>query len=365
MKRYTLLLMLVILGGFTVIGCNILVERDAPAPVIVPIQAPTPVVNPQPAAPQPVATPVVETPVPTVSNPQPPASPDFEAKECPPCHTLTILIEPVDSGRVEIGGSEVVPGVATPIRKNDTIRVIARALEGFEFVRWERDLSGPFASEALRMNSDKVVVALFRAVTPEPAASIPNPVDVGTSTDADSSQGMVELIVLIDPPDAGYVEGAGVIVGRATSFNKGDKITLTARASDGWEFSRWKRDLESPIASEIVQLDDDMTILAVFVPVSANTGPTGGSGAVQEGMAELTVLIDPPDSGRVEIGGSEITPGVATPLRLGDSIRLIARPLEGFEFSRWERGIVSPIASEALYMDENKVVVAVFVKTNP
>ncbi len=84
-----------------------------------------------------------------------------------------------------------------------------------------------------------------------------------------------------------------------------------------------------------------------------------------EETVELSVLVEPPGAGRVEIGGSEIPAGVAKEVTKGDLINVTARPVdEGWRFSHWEGDLSDLQAAQALHMDSSKTVRAVFVPTS-
>ena len=85
-----------------------------------------------------------------------------------PTVELTVLISPVDSGKVEIGGTEIPAGVANPIKKNDTIRLTARpADDSWEFDHWEGDvLESTEQQVSLRMDTIKNVRAVFKPSRP-------------------------------------------------------------------------------------------------------------------------------------------------------------------------------------------------------
>ena len=81
---------------------------------------------------------------------------------------LTVLISPVDSGKVEIGGTEIPAGVASPIKQNDTIRLTARPTDdSWEFDHWEGDIIESTEQQvSLRMDTAKRARAVFKASRP-------------------------------------------------------------------------------------------------------------------------------------------------------------------------------------------------------
>ena len=191
--------------------------------------------------------------------------------------------------------------------------------------------------------------------------------------------GQVELSVLIEPPDAGQVEirGSGIVAsGGATDLKKNDLINMTARANAGWAFDHWESDVTGAQASQALRMDSDKVVRAVFTsaaapapaapapkatvatpPVMAPTAPT----------VDLTILVSPVDSGKVEIGGTEIPAGVASPIKQNDTIRLTARPADdSWEFDHWEGDIIESTEQQvSLRMDTAKSARAVFKPSRP
>lgn len=84
--------------------------------------------------------------------------------ECPSSQRveLSVLVEPLDSGNVEIGGSEILTnGGATPVCKDDQMNIIARPNQGWIFDHWELDINGTRSTEVIVMTSSKKIRAMF------------------------------------------------------------------------------------------------------------------------------------------------------------------------------------------------------------
>lgn len=58
--------------------------------------------------------------------------------------------------------------------------------------------------------------------------------------------------------------GSGVVYPQSGSYNKGQWVTLLPDASPGYIFSHWTGDVESVYHSQVIELDADKTITAVF-----------------------------------------------------------------------------------------------------
>ena len=207
--------------------------------------------------------------------------------------------------------------------------------------------------------------------------------------------GQVELSVLIEPPDAGQVEirGSGIVAsGGATDLKKNDLINMTARANAGWAFDHWESDVTGAQASQALRMDSDKVVRAVFTSAAAPApaapapaapaapapaAPAAPAPAAPAAMptatapsgptVDLTILISPVDSGKVEIGGTEILAGVASPIKQNDTIRLTARPADdSWEFDHWEGDIIESTEQQvSLRMDTAKSARAVFKPSRP
>ena len=221
---------------------------------------------------------------------------------------LSILIDPLGAGQVEIAGSGIVAsGGATGVKKNDLINITARAHAGWVFDHWESDVTGAQASQALRMDSDKVVRAVFVAsaapapAAPAPAAPTPAAPMAAPSTIVQTGP-TVELTVLISPGDSGKVEigGTEIPAGVANPIKKDDTIRLTARpANDSWEFDHWEGDvLESTEQQVSLRMDTMKNVRAVFKPSRPSDRLAAAfSAAPLSGTAPLTVSFEDASTG--------------------------------------------------------------------
>ncbi len=110
----------------------------------------------------------------------------------------------------------------------------------------------------------------------------------------------------------GEVAGGGVdIRPLRTPYPCGTPVQLNARASQGWTFMGWLRDLEGANTNEVVIMDRDKCVEAVFgTRLTANAGPNG------------TVSMSP----------------VAALHPYGSEVKLAARPNAGFYFANWSDG---------------------------
>jgi len=220
---------------------------------------------------------------------------------------LSVLIEPLNAGQVEIAGSVVVAsGGATAVKKGDLINLTARANAGWAFDHWEDNITGTQASQALLMDSAKVVRAVFVAASGQPQSPQPTATP-GTTTTVAPTAGVpsgptVELMVLISPIDSGKVEigGAEIPAGVANPIKTNDTIRLTARpANDSWEFDHWEGDvLESTEQQVSLRMDTIKNVRAVFKPSRPSDRLAAAFSAVPlSGTAPLTVSFEDASTG--------------------------------------------------------------------
>ena len=148
----------------------------------------------------------------------------------------------------------------------------------------------------------------------------------------------VELSVLSEPLDVGFVEFAGskrLTNGGATEVEKGDQINLTARPVDPdlWRFDRWGGDLSGSFAASTLVMDSSKQIRAFVVSV-------GGAGS--ETIAFYGITLNGQSVRNLDIGvdnGSiEVSPAPGpgeNPFREGIVVSLLPRPAAGYELDRW------------------------------
>lgn len=163
-----------------------------------------------------------------------------------------------------------------------TVRLIAEPSEGWEFVRWEEDLTGNENPAIVEVDRDKSIVAVF-----EQEGSISFLLNVGIQ-----GEGTVDL----DPDKETYEEG--------------EEVTLTAEPAEGWAFSEWQEDLTGSDNPAILVMDSDKSVTAVFESLTSNlsinvtvqpTNTTAGEVISPAPTVEVTGFKNTP------LGGIEVT----------------------------------------------------------
>ena len=126
-----------------------------------------------------------------------------------PQRTYTVFVQAEEGGRVE-GGKDVVAG------ENVTVKAIANA--GYEFAGWYNSLGAKVSDAAeytFKVTGNTALTAKFEK-TDAPV----DPVEKYTVTVQSSDEAM------------GTVSGGG-------EFNKGENVTVTAEAKEGYRFVNW------------------------------------------------------------------------------------------------------------------------------
>jgi hypothetical protein len=135
------------------------------------------------------------------------------------------------------------------------------------------------------------------------------------------------LTVNVTPTDSGQITLAPAQPAEGYFVNK--KITVTATASAGYQFSHWEGDLTGSTNPTPLMLDRNKTITAVFKPfyaLTVNANPIGSG----------TVALTPPQSAGGYAEGTKVT--------------LTAIAGEGYKFDHW---------SGALSGSENPITISV------
>lgn len=124
-------------------------------------------------------------------------------------------------------------------------------------------------------------------------------------------------------------------------YEHGTKVKLTAVPERGWQFSHWEQDLEGNNNPETIVVDNPKYITAVFVPL------------------EYALNISIEGEGFIGHVGNSVP---QEKYKHGSEIKIQAMPETGWLFSHWEGDLAGANNPEALIMDDEKNITAVFVK---
>jgi hypothetical protein len=249
--------------------------------------------------------------------------------------TLSVTVEPAGAGVVYTlpEGIWCTKGTC-PFDFPEGIEVLLTATNqsGYEFDRWEGDLSGPDHEGTVTMDGPKSVTAVFVPVeNPQTLSVIVTPPNAG---------------VVYTSPDRIWCTGGTC----AFDFAEGIEVILTATHQSGYAFDHWEGDLSGQSLEETVTMDGPKSVTAVFVPM--------------ENPQTLSVTVEPAGAGEVYTSPEGIwcTEGTcAFDFPGGSEVLLTAVSETGFQFDRWEGGdddLAGVMAT--VIMDGPKSVTAVF-----
>ena len=229
-------------------------------------------------------------------------------------HTLTVVVDPAEGGKVKEGDVEI---ASATMKEGDTKTLTAVPNEGYTFAGWSIDNDGISSTDAgyqfTMGTADVILIAHFEAVTPTTYvwSIMVNEMNYGVVKDMDGKD----------------VTGKQIL-----NLKEGDQVTLTAEAKTGYEFDYWL-------------ISTNPTEAPVQIDGSANyTFTVGNSDAIvtanfKEATVEpeytLSIVIAPAEGGTVKEGDVEIA---SATMKEGDTKTLTAVPNEGYTFAGWSIG---------------------------
>jgi lysophospholipase L1-like esterase len=148
----------------------------------------------------------------------------------------------------------------------------------------------------------------------------------------------LRLHVTVDPSGGGQVSKNP----NQTEYAYGDTVALTAEANGGFVFGNWGGNLSGTNNSTKIVMDATKSVTAVFM---------SGSGL------NLSVLIDPPNSGQVMKNPNK------TVYTSGDTVTLAAEANSGFLFANWSGDLSGNDNPTEIVLDANKSITATFMST--
>ena len=316
---------------------------------------------------------------------------------------LSVLVEPLDSGHVELPGSVIITtGGATPVCRDDQINVIARPTESYRFDHWEGDISGPRSTGAVVMTQSKVIRAVF--------------VKAGTATQEPVAHHQITINGRAVQSGMIGLQGGSVAVsplppsGGQSPYPAGFQVTLVPRADDGFQAMSWSGDCGGTGPCQLLMNSDKSAQIAfeainhdlitsanpaeggsvtppgtsqhphmtgIIVQAQANegftfqgyTGDCTGAGSCSLVMTgprsvtanfarvqrSLTVNVEPP-------AGGTVTPGGVNSYEHGAAQTVSQTAAPGYEFIGWT-GDCAGTGICQVALDRDRSVTAVFAPT--
>ena len=242
---------------------------------------------------------------------------------------LSVLIEPLDVGYVEIVGSlRLSNGDATEVHRNDQINLIARPVdpEVWRFDRWGGDMQGTFAADALVMDSSKKIRAMFVRVDDR----VQHPATFYGVTLND--QPVRNLVIGIDN---GSIEVSPAPGPGENPFREGTIVSLLPRPDKGYQLGEWGLDCGGS-GPCVLSMNGNKEVTISFKVIRHS----------------LTVAAQP-------AAGGSASPTGATDHNYGDRVSVTAQPSSGYLFAGFT-GDCSGTGSCSVLMDQPRNVTANF-----
>ncbi len=196
-----------------------------------------------------------------------------------------------------------------------TVTLTATPATGYQFARWEGDVTGTTNPVTVTMNAAKGVTAVFTAA----AAT------------------QYTLTVTVSPSAGGSIARSP----NQTQYSSGTTVSLTATPAAGYQFSGWQGDVTGTTNPTTVVMNGNKSVTAVF---TTNT----------PSQYTLTVAASPTSGGSVTKNPNQAQ------YNSGTTVTLSATPAAGYQFSGWQGDVTGAANPATLIMNGNKSVTAVF-----
>jgi hypothetical protein len=230
------------------------------------------------------------------------SNPNVSTTVAPRQYSLKTSSVPEAAGSITPAGGTFVEG--------SNIDLSVHPAQGYEFEYWEGDVSGTSTSARLVMNTEKSVIAHFKAI-PVPKEKY-------------------LLETSVEPA------GAGTIIPGAGTYEEGTAVNVNTTASAGYQFDYWKGDIDSKSSSADIVMDRKKSITAHFTKIhSLNT----------------RVIPD---------GAGTITPAAGS-YGSGSTVTVTATAAGGYSFDHWSGDNENNANPQSLIFDKNKDLIAYFV----
>ncbi len=221
-----------------------------------------------------------------------------------PSYEVTILIDPAESGEVEVDGTipDSYPYTIT-VTEGEELDLSAIAATDFAFDFWELT-NGSFTNTTdgnvtFTVNADETIIAHF---TNEPS----------------------EITIMANPDEGGVVnvDGTAVTTPWVSEFENGTEVTLEAIAAEGYVFSHWE-------SNSTTLLPDDTN-----GNVSFTVGADDTIVAIFE-LATYPITVTSSDGGTITLNGELVEGTTTLEITHNDVIEIVANPNNEFTFEGW------------------------------
>ncbi len=271
--------------------------------------------------------------------------PSFD-ETIPEVYSLRTQVLPEGSGTVEPaeGNFEV----------NERIAIEAIPFEGYVFQGWEGDIDGNENPESVLLDNDKIITVRFSPrdyplnITISGEGIVTEVVESRTTED-DSNQGVRQKAKNSTlQPDNDFERsskseahiGTNQQVEKNSSQNTlSTTVRLKAEPEEGWYFSQWEGDLTGDVNPEIITVDEEKEVTAVFL---------------QEETDGYSISVNVIGEGDVNKNPDR------TYFNEGDEVTLTANPDQGWSFIEWQGDLTGSENSKTVTIEGDLNVTALF-----
>ncbi len=234
-------------------------------------------------------------------------------------HTLAINKQGQGTLSLDPPGQTYSGNVNVTLEDGIAVELCAEPATGWQFARWEGDVTGTNPSASVTMDADKSATAVFEQDTPG--------TEYHTLTIEAEGQGDVS-------PEPGQHE-----------YPAGEKVTLTAEPAAGWRFVAWRDDARGSSLETEVTMNGSKKVTAVFAALDQHT-------LAIHVIGEGSVWVDPP--------GEDYGQDATVPVEDGTTVALLATPAADWKFREWQGDVSSSHREIELEMTEDRSVTVVF-----
>jgi hypothetical protein len=231
--------------------------------------------------------------------------------------TYTISITPSTGGTANVSPSQSTYAAGQRVLFTPT------ANSGYQFVNWTGDLSGSLRLYPVTVSKNMTVGATFEPVTPPTS----------------------NYTVTVSP-----TTGGGITVSpNQSTYAAGQRILFTPTADSGYQFVNWTGDLSGSLRLYPVNISKNMTVGAVFQPV---TPPT----------TSYTIFTNPGYGGLITLSPSKAS------YAGGEQVRVTVVPNSGYKLASWTgyaANVLPSVTELNLIVTQNMTIGATFAPIVP
>ncbi len=241
-----------------------------------------------------------------------------------PTHTLALLVDPPEGGRIEATPAPNGPDNTYLEGTTISLHALPASAAGsiFTFTNWSGDVIGTNNPLSITITGNMSVTAHF----------------------VESLRSVFHLTLATNPIDGGFLQVSPGPEAPNQGYYEGTIVTVTAVAVSTNVFSHWRGDVTSTVAVVSVIMNSDKLLTANFVPFV----PVKYS---------LNVVVTPPNSGTVlatpPLGSNHL-------YAPGTTVALAAQPNPGFRFVSWSGDVISTNNPIVIVMNGDSTVAAAF-----